>query len=55
MKIRSEINFNNMETNEIYEKFYLMSKILTIDSKEKKFTINKIAKNAFMIQNTILK
>lgn len=55
MKIRSKINFNNMETKEINEKFYLMSKILKIDSKEKKFTINKIANNAFMIQNTILK
>lgn len=55
MKNRSKINFNNMETKEIYEKFYLMSKILKINSKKKKFKINKIAKNVFMIQNTILK
>lgn len=52
MNKRSKLSFKNMKTKEIYEKFYLMSKILKIDSKEKKFTINKIANNAFIIQNT---
>ena len=55
MKNRSKKNFSDMEAKEISEKFNRLSKILKIESKEKKISINKIAKNVFMVKNTILK